>query len=241
MKTKNIKKEIKKDIEPFLKKLKKQDYVIGIVLLGGVGKRGFIDEFSDIDLTIFTLKKDALKLPLPFEFHHQINKRILEFNIHQQILENEERAKSWDESKIEAYSRGKIFYDPTGRIRKLIENKTKFNKEKAFNRLESTSTGFAPARIIAATQEIMVNVGKTISSPAPIPNAAMATSNATEPLLTAIPCLRPTFVASDFSNFRTKIPSDEIQPVSMHSARYFFSLPSSKGSLTGINSTVANP
>src|ERR1035438_6513497 len=31
-----------------------------------------------------------------------------------------------------------------------------------------------------------------------------------------------------------KGPSDEIQPVSMHSARYFFSLPSSSGSFTGI-------
>src|SRR3989344_2804334 len=118
MKTKNILKEVEKEINPFLKKLKEQNYVIGIVLLGGLGKRKFIDEFSDIDLTIFTF-----------------NKSILEFNVHQQVLEKEEQRDSWNESKMEAYSRGKIIYDPTGRIKKLIKNKTKFNKKNAFNRL----------------------------------------------------------------------------------------------------------
>lgn len=135
MKTRNILKEIEKDLSPFLKKLKKQDYVVGIVLLGGLGKRKFLDEFSDIDLTVFTLDKDVLNFPLPFEFHHKLNGRVLEFNIHQQILEEEEQKDSWNESKIEAYSRGKIIYDPTRRIKKLIKNKTKFNKKNAFNRL----------------------------------------------------------------------------------------------------------
>lgn len=135
MKTKNILKEVEKDIAPFLKKLKKQDYIIGIVLLGGLGKRKFLDEFSDIDLAIFTSKKEAFKFPLPFEFYQEINSSLMEFNIHQQILENEEKKDSWNESKIEAYSRGKIFYDPTGRIKKLIKKKTLFSKERAFNRL----------------------------------------------------------------------------------------------------------
>ncbi len=135
MKTKNILEEVEKEINPFLKKLKEQDYVVGIVLLGGLGKRKFLDEFSDIDLTVFTFEKNISDFPLPFEFHYQSNGRNLEFNIHQQVLEQEEEKDSWDESKIEAYSRGKIIYDPTGRIKRLIQNKTKFNEEKAFNRL----------------------------------------------------------------------------------------------------------
>ncbi|MDO8508587.1 MAG: DUF4037 domain-containing protein [Nanoarchaeota archaeon] len=135
MKTKNILKEVEKEINPFLKKLKEQNYVIGIVLLGGLGKRKFIDELSDIDLTIFTFDKNVLDFSLPFEFHYKLNGRVLEFNVHQQVLEKEEQRDSWNESKMEAYSRGKIIYDPTGRIKKLIKNKTKFNKKNAFNRL----------------------------------------------------------------------------------------------------------
>jgi len=135
MKTKNIIGEIEKIVAPFLIKLKKQDYVAGVVLLGGLGKRRFIDEFSDIDILVFIWKTHTLKFPLPFEFHYNQDGRFMEFNIHQKVLENEERTDFWDDFKIEAYSRGRIIYDPTGRIKKLIKKKTKFDAQKAFNRL----------------------------------------------------------------------------------------------------------
>ena len=47
---------------------------------------------------------------------------------------------------------------------------------------ESTTTGTAPARTMAAAQEMMVNVGRMTSSPDPIFRAAIAASRATEPL-----------------------------------------------------------
>jgi hypothetical protein len=56
---------------------------------------------------------------------------------------------------------------------------------------ESTTTGVAPARTMAAAQEMMVNVGRMTSSPGLIFRAAIAASRATEPLLTVIPYLRP--------------------------------------------------
>src|SRR5262245_29275081 len=87
---------------------------------------------------------------------------------------------------------------------------------------------------MAAAQEIMVKLGKIISSPAPILRAASATSMATLPLLTAMPCAQPISLENPASSFLTNGPSEEIQPVSMHSFRYFFSLPSSSGRLTGI-------
>ncbi|KPJ56537.1 hypothetical protein AMJ49_04650 [Parcubacteria bacterium DG_74_2] len=135
MKTRNIKKEIEKTIKPFLEKLQEQSYIKGIVLLGGLGKRNFIDKYSDIDLTVFISKKDAKKISLPFEFHYQSNGKTLEFNIHQQILEEEERIKKWKDFKIEAYARGKIIYDPTKRVSKLIKNKIRFDENEAFDRL----------------------------------------------------------------------------------------------------------
>lgn len=135
MKTKNIKKSVRKEIAPFINRLKKEKYIQGVVLLGGLGKRNFLDEYSDVDICAFVGKKDKEKFPLPFEFYFKTKERLLEFNIHQQIIEDEEEREEWDHSKIEAYSRGKIIYDPTGRVAKLIKKKIKFDKKFAYNRL----------------------------------------------------------------------------------------------------------
>src|SRR3984893_2604362 len=97
----------------------------------------------------------------------------------------------------------------------------------------STTTGAAPARRMAEAHEMIVNVGSMTSSPAPRPSAATAAARAAEPLQTAMPCLRPTRAANSCSKRRTNGPSEDIQPVSIHSARYRFSLPSSNGSLIG--------
>jgi len=43
------------------------------------------------------------------------------------------------------------------------------------------------------------------------------------------------YSANASSNFFTYGPSDEIQPVSIHSLRYFFSFPEKIGVFTGIN------
>src|SRR5206468_1161141 len=93
---------------------------------------------------------------------------------------------------------------------------------------QSTSTGVAPARIIAAAQEMIVNVGMITSSPFPKSKAATEASRATEPLQTDTPYFRPTWDANSSSNLRTNGPSEDIHPVSMHSKRYFFSLPSNE-------------
>ena len=50
-------------------------------------------------------------------------------------------------------------------------------------------------------------------------SAATAASIATEPLQTAMPCFRPMRAENSFSNRVMNGPSDEIQPVSMHSIR----------------------
>src|SRR6266446_5132854 len=99
---------------------------------------------------------------------------------------------------------------------------------------QSTTIGMAPARTMAAAQEMIVKVGRMTSSPGPMRNAASATSMATLPLHTATPCAQPISCATPASSLLTNGPSDEIQPVSMHSARYCFSLPSRSGRFTGI-------
>src|SRR2546430_5527750 len=102
----------------------------------------------------------------------------------------------------------------------------------------STKTGFAPNRTTEAAQEMIVNDGSMTSSPGPIPTAATAACKAAEPLQTAMPCLRPTRLANSSSNLRVKGPSEEIQPESRHSFKYWRSLPFRSGSLTGIGNIL---
>jgi len=134
MKSKNLIEETYKVIEPFLISLKKEKWVKGIVLLGGLGKRRFIDKFSDLDISIFTSEEDKEKFPLPFEFHYYLKSRVLEFNIHQIVLEKE-FDKVLEEGKKEAYSRAIIYFDPTNQIKHLIKKKTKYNKTESYKRL----------------------------------------------------------------------------------------------------------
>lgn len=134
-KQENVKAKTEVEIQDFLDRLTRHPSVSGLVLLGGLGTRNYIDQFSDIDIAIFTYEKNIKKVPLPFEFHYlTLSGRILEFNIHQQIIEHEQGA-IWDESKKEAYSRGIIYFDPEGEIKKLIRQNTKFNKKEAHERL----------------------------------------------------------------------------------------------------------
>ena len=135
MKTKNIKPLIEQVIQPFLDKLSKRDEVLGIVLLGGLGYRDFLDEYSDIDLSVFTTRKGKTKFPLPFEFHYKHKNLRLEFNIHQLVFEDEYEGEKWNTSKIEAYSKGKVIYDTENKITNLIKEKTVFDEEAAFYRL----------------------------------------------------------------------------------------------------------
>ncbi len=133
-KTKNINKDIKKDISAFLKRLEACDYIEGIVLLGGLGKRNFSDKFSDIDISLFYNKKIDKNKHLPFEFHYKITDRTYEFNI-RELYYQEELKMKWDESKKEAYANGIVILDKKERIQKLINQKTKYSTNNDIERL----------------------------------------------------------------------------------------------------------
>jgi hypothetical protein len=128
IRTKNIKQETDGLVQHFIENLKRKKEIEGIVLLGGLGKRAFLDENSDLDLSIFLKKRRLHDWLPPFEFHVCHGGRDFEFNVHQQILENEIAAE-WSEEKKEAYSRGSVVYDRNGQIRKFLEKKTGFDKK----------------------------------------------------------------------------------------------------------------
>ncbi len=136
LKTKNIKNEIEVFINQFIDNLKTRKEVKAIILLGGLGKRSFIDEFSDVDMSIVTTDSDRSNFPLPFEFHTKFNNRFIEFNIHQLILEEEIKDDNhWGEGKIEAYSNAIIAYDPFGYANQILKEKAVFDEKKAYDRM----------------------------------------------------------------------------------------------------------
>lgn len=133
-KTENINDEIKKEIAPFLKRLEECDYIEGIVLLGGLGLRDFSDKYSDIDITLFYTREIEEEKHLPFEFHYKVENRTYEFNIGELYYE-EEKELNWDESKKEAYLRGRVIVDKNNRIQELIDKKTKYDSSNDRERL----------------------------------------------------------------------------------------------------------
>lgn len=134
LKTENIKPKIDEDIKSFVDLLIKQPYVEGIVFLGGLGKRNFLDSHSDVDIAIFYDLQTRSNHYLPFEFHATINGKKYEFNI-RQLFFDKEISSEWDEAKKEAYSKALVIYDKKNRIKKLIRNKILFNKKAAYYRI----------------------------------------------------------------------------------------------------------
>lgn len=139
IKTRNIKPIIRERIRNFTKKLMQCPEIEGIVYLGGLANteyKDFLDEFSDIDLGIF-INCDRDNIPewlQPFSFYIPVkddkqNERMVEVNLHQQIL-NEEEENEWSDTKREAYSyASEIVFDRNGRIEELIKEKTKMTLE----------------------------------------------------------------------------------------------------------------
>lgn len=147
--TENIKDSIRERIMPFVERLKSKSEVEGIVLLGGLSNndyRNFMDKFSDVDISIFLSIdsnqysehgrlepkiQEILPAWLPnFEFHVPFAENMIEINVHQQIIEFEEnKNKTWDEAKKEAYAySAEIIYDKKGRVKRLINEKVRFNE-----------------------------------------------------------------------------------------------------------------
>jgi len=134
LKTENIKQKVEKDIKPFLDLIIKQPFVEGVVLLGGLGKRDFLDTHSDVDIAIFYESSTGSNHFLPFEFHATINGTKYEFNIYQ-VFYDKDILTEWDEGRKEAYSRAIVICDKKKRIKKLIRIKTLFNKKVGYFRL----------------------------------------------------------------------------------------------------------
>jgi len=106
----------------FASKFKRKG-VVGIVFLGGVA-RGYFDKFSDIDIIIFKRKRVKIGMKREDEIEFK------GFKIDYEIISYEDFVKSeWEMEKRWAFSSAKIFYDPEGKIRALINKKVRLKDE----------------------------------------------------------------------------------------------------------------
>lgn len=137
IKTENIKPMIRERVKQFTERLKECPEVEVIVYLGGLANteyKDFVDQYSDIDIGIF-LNTDRENLPdwlQPFSFYIPVNdgneERMMEVNLHQQILEEERN--DWADTKKEAYAyASEVVFDRNGQIENLIKEKTKLTEE----------------------------------------------------------------------------------------------------------------
>jgi hypothetical protein len=96
--------------------------IVGIVFLGAI-VRGYFDHAADIDIAIF--KKPTAVISLPSQF---LKVEDLELHCHLADYESE-RTTAWDMAKRWTYEQGQIYYDPEGKIARLLAEKVPLQPE----------------------------------------------------------------------------------------------------------------
>ena len=120
----NLRDPIEPLVEDFVDRIAEEDCVEGVVLLGGLGLRNYIDEYSDLDLAVFVddrIRPKSSRLP-PFAFTVSHAGRSYEFNVYQHLTTDFAR-EELDEEGIAAYLDCIVAWDRDGRIQGLLTEK----------------------------------------------------------------------------------------------------------------------
>jgi len=100
--------------------LMKRKQVLGVVLLGGAA-RGYADELSEIDLSIFFSKRRFGKIP---SGEHIWRGYLLDNDLY--VYRNEIKAQ-WSQEKRQAFSEGKILFEKRKQMTRLLGTKLALN------------------------------------------------------------------------------------------------------------------
>lgn len=108
--------------EEFASKFKQRG-VVGIVFLGAIA-RGYFDRFSDIDIVIF--KRREARLGVKREGEVEYKGYVIDYEVvnYEDSLELE-----WNMERRWAFSTARIFYDPEGKVKALIDKKVCLKRE----------------------------------------------------------------------------------------------------------------
>jgi len=102
----------------------KVEGVVGIIFLGGLA-RGSVDNFSDIDITVFFNKNYESGVET---FKGEIEYKGFTIDPNFQVYEDNLKSE-WNMEKRWAFSEAKIYYDPEGRVKQLLDGKVFLKKE----------------------------------------------------------------------------------------------------------------
>jgi len=125
------KNEIRRSTEAaktLVSKVKVYHNVAGIAFLGGL-VRGFVDKYSDLDITVFLDKRDELLRRRLYKIGVEEGKRLgvdVDLEIH--YLSDVKRWK-WNETERWDFSHAKIAFDPNGQIKRMLRTKLKVPKD----------------------------------------------------------------------------------------------------------------
>lgn len=161
-------------VKTFIQRVINHEEVTGVLILGGIaenGSRQFADYLSDLDIAIVLsiphCPKSILKLPFrsfsieiqPYlpdwlpNFKFSVPKTetdykfTIDIDVHQLILEYERQSHiMWDIGKLEAYAAAETYFDPSGKVQSLINNKI-MEHERILQDLPITTLALAPVRL----------------------------------------------------------------------------------------------
>lgn len=114
--------------ERLVSKITAYKNVVGIIFLGGL-IRGFVDKFSDLDITVFLSGKDERVPTQIYDLGLEERKRsAIDIDLEIHFLEDFKRRR-WDEMDRWELSNAEIAFDPKGEIRKMLRAKLRIPKE----------------------------------------------------------------------------------------------------------------
>lgn len=117
MRGKNLAEQHKEVARDFVRKISGLGGIVGIALLGGAA-RGFADEGSDIDLSVFVKKGfSGVRSGERLWQGHDLDISVIDFGA--------AKTQHWDMAQRWAYSQSIVLHDPSGKLEKLIKSKVK--------------------------------------------------------------------------------------------------------------------
>lgn len=108
--------------------------VVGVVYLGGLA-RGFIDKFSDLDITVFLGMKDARLGTKIHKMGLNVTKQYgVDVDLEVHLLDE---FKKWKLGEADRwyFASAEVVFDPKGEVRKVFEEKLKVSENFWFKRL----------------------------------------------------------------------------------------------------------
>jgi len=127
LKGKNQIKKFRRVAGGLASKISSLEGVAGIIFIGGL-VRGFVDKFSDLDITVFLKRRDERLRRKVYGLGLDEERRFgvdIDLEIH--FLRDFKRRK-WDEADRREFSRAKIVFDPKGEVRKVFREKLRVPK-----------------------------------------------------------------------------------------------------------------